>query len=337
MLALNALGRRGWCRLLCPLGALLGLVSKLPGIRRVVDAESCTGCGSCARSCPTLAIERDGGFASSAEECIVCLECLDACPTGASRFAATVEPLEIGFRQDRRDAVMGMGAAAAGLTAALLPLTRPDDAEILRPPSTTDGRLAELCVRCGACYSACPTGSLRPSLSVISKAGPWTPMLDVRPPHCTLNCNRCARVCPTDALHTPTEDERIALGLGAVAHIDQSRCKVWARGKECMKCQGACPIRGALNAVSDPEGRHPELSFPEVDPDLCVGCDQCSRSCAVSPAAIGTHVVEGMRPTDDKPQMPDWMRKLEEQRARQRSKRPPSPKVTPPASGRASG
>jgi len=56
IIALNALADRFWCRVLCPLGALLGLLSKIAILRPVVG-ETCTNCARCARACPLDAIE----------------------------------------------------------------------------------------------------------------------------------------------------------------------------------------------------------------------------------------------------------------------------------------
>ena len=125
-------------------------------------------------------------------------------------------------------------------------------------------------------------------------------MLDERPAHCTLNCNRCATVCPTGALYTPTQDERIEWGLGAVASVDRTRCRAWERNHACMACQSACPIAGALIGVSRPENMPPPTGMPSrmrvnpgppvqvpvVNATLCVGCNQCAAPCPVQPKGI---------------------------------------------------
>lgn len=296
VLLLNYFGRRVWCRTLCPLGGLLALLSRLPGFRRVVVAETCTSCAKCAVACPTGAVLRQEGYAVAAPECTVCMQCVDACPTGAAVFQteSAPRPTSPAWVLDRRDALLVAGATGLSLFATAIAPALGAENHILRPPATDERRLAELCVRCGACFAACPTGALRPSLSVTSTAGLWTPMLDERPAHCSLSCNLCATVCPTDAIHTHTAEEESLLGLNAVAHVNRSTCRAWGRGKRCLQCLAACPIRGALISIEDPmkgrSGRDSMLRVPEVDSELCIACNLCAEVCPVGPAAIGTHV-----------------------------------------------
>jgi polyferredoxin len=301
VIALNLVERRFWCHSLCPLGGLLGLISKVPGVRRVVDAETCTSCARCVKTCPTGAVERSAAFASSPAECTTCMRCVDECRSGADHFGFSGPSLLApGFDPTRRDALIAVGATGLGLAGVFVPFAaNADAAEILRPPASSEERLANLCVRCGACYGACPTGSLRPSVSFTSPAGPWTPMLDDRPAHCTLNCNRCAGPCPTDAIHTPTLDEAAALGLGVKAGVNRDRCRAWAGNRECMNCQTRCPIAGALVGQQRPTNLPVHrmgpstyvgapVQVPVINTDLCVGCNQCAEACVMTPAAIGS-------------------------------------------------
>ena len=62
---LNALADRFWCRYLCPLGALLGLVAKVQLLRPVIS-DGCGACGACAAACRLDAIEVGGRGASRA-------------------------------------------------------------------------------------------------------------------------------------------------------------------------------------------------------------------------------------------------------------------------------
>ncbi|NMB40718.1 MAG: 4Fe-4S binding protein [Firmicutes bacterium] len=49
----------------------------------VVDAELCTGCGSCADVCPTEAITVNDVAVVDPEECTDCGSCVDECPEEA--------------------------------------------------------------------------------------------------------------------------------------------------------------------------------------------------------------------------------------------------------------
>ena len=64
---LNVLADRFWCRYLCPLGALLGLVAKVQLLRPVMG-DGCGACGACAAACRVGAIEVGGREGPAAPE-----------------------------------------------------------------------------------------------------------------------------------------------------------------------------------------------------------------------------------------------------------------------------
>lgn len=84
----QAYQKRFWCRNLCPLGAMLGLIGSASPLRpRVGDA--CVACGRCRERCKTGAFQPAGGekaerYRAVAQECILCYACeREFCPVDA--------------------------------------------------------------------------------------------------------------------------------------------------------------------------------------------------------------------------------------------------------------
>jgi ferredoxin-type protein NapH len=75
MLVLFVTSKRPFCRALCPLGAILGVFSRV-GLIRLSVAHSCRNCGRCRSHCPVdLPVSHDANSA----ECIRCLSCTQHC------------------------------------------------------------------------------------------------------------------------------------------------------------------------------------------------------------------------------------------------------------------
>jgi len=70
---------RFFCKYLCPMGALYGLVSKLGLYRVRRDETLCIDCGKCDKVCPVDLPVSKGKDVTSAE-CLACGLCVNACP-----------------------------------------------------------------------------------------------------------------------------------------------------------------------------------------------------------------------------------------------------------------
>ena len=71
---------RFFCRTLCPLGLIYGLMNKISFYHLEVDSHQCINCGKCSKICK---MEVDPVKTPDAVECIRCGECVEACPKNA--------------------------------------------------------------------------------------------------------------------------------------------------------------------------------------------------------------------------------------------------------------
>ena len=272
ILGLNLVARRFWCRYLCPLGALVALLSKFSWLKRCV-ADSCPECKQCVPQCPMGTISRED-FSSDPGECLQCLNCHARCADASLTFKGGWSP-GLGYEYDpsRRQFLASLGT---GVVAASLPKTgllKAKNPYLLRPPGAREEEFVARCVRCGECITVCPHKGLRLALFEAGLEGLWTPMLVPRLGYCDYSCNACGQVCPSGAIPALSLEEKRKAVIGT-AVVDVDLCL------RCMTCKSRCPV-GAIDRV-EVEGK--TGTFPKVAPDRCIGCGLCEYICVMHTA-----------------------------------------------------
>jgi polyferredoxin len=71
--------RNFWCRLMCPYGALMGLVALVSPTRIRRNADACIDCAKCAVACPA-GLPVDTALSIRSAECTACMSCVNVCP-----------------------------------------------------------------------------------------------------------------------------------------------------------------------------------------------------------------------------------------------------------------
>ena len=300
ILGLNLVEKRFWCRYLCPLGALLGLLSRFSLLKRSVS-EGCTECGACGNVCPGAASpDVKGGWKDA--ECYYCWNCDDVCPNNAVSFGfggrKATPALDLGRRRVVVSALSGM-AAVPLLRVTPLGTANAKDPVLLRPPGSLEEKeFLARCVKCGECMKVCITNGLQPTLMEAGLEGIWSPMLVPRIGYCEYRCTLCGQVCPTGAIRRLSLPEKAKVRIG-LAMIDKGRCLPWAHGRPCIVCEEVCPTpKKAIwfeeAKVGDREGRKVIVKQPRVDLELCIGCGVCEAKCPVlgRPAITVTNLGE---------------------------------------------
>jgi polyferredoxin len=294
ILLANRFMPRFFCRVLCPLGALLGVLSRRAPFRIQRDVDKCTDCGKCVRHCQGAC---DPDRELRVAECHVCMNCIEDCPEDALHFglrrarSSAHKPIDVSRRRVVETAVA---------TAVLFPMLRSSvsagtlpTAPVIRPPgSLTEEEFLGRCIKCAACMRVCPTNVLQPALLEAGLEGLWTPVLVNRIGWCEQYCVACGQVCPTGAIRRITVAEKAGeppfeqpIRLGT-AFYDHGRCLPWAMHIPCIVCEEMCPtspkaIWYKTVQVPSRDGKAIELKQPYVEPGLCIGCGICENKCPV--------------------------------------------------------
>ncbi len=109
---------RFYCKYACPMGAFLGLISRLSIFKVRRNAETCIDCKACDKVCPVnLKVSEIDSMASP--ECIDCGECVSACPVKdtlaiAPPSGSALSPVATGALAVGTFAVLVGGATVTG-------------------------------------------------------------------------------------------------------------------------------------------------------------------------------------------------------------------------------
>lgn len=251
LIGMNLVIPRFFCRVLCPLGATLGLLSRWSVWRIERDPDKCTDCDLCLQNCEGAC---DPHTQLRKSECFVCFNCIEDCPHDALSFAMLpkrgheVAGPDVTKRRVLFAGLAGMlfypFARLAGRT------TKDFSAKVVRPPGSVEEReFLERCIKCDQCIRVCPTNVLQPAMFEAGLEGLWTPVMNFRMGFCQLNCTACGQVCPTGAIQRLSVEEKLGYGPYAeqgpvklgTAHYDLGRCLPWSKNIPCVVCEEVCP------------------------------------------------------------------------------------------------
>ena len=307
---------RLWCRSICPLGALLGAVSRWSILGLQKDASSCDKCNRCLMHCQG-GDDPIGGAPWRKAECLMCMNCVGSCPHDSLEFRFFRKEKEVASPDlGRRRTITGIaaGAAVVPLMRANTGMGKSRNEFLLRPPGAVDEpEFLSRCIRCGECMKVCPNNSLQPTFAEAGLEGLWSPTLVPRIGYCEPSCVLCSEVCPTGAIWEITPKEKgWVVGVGqqsqpirlGTAFYDRGRCLPWAMATECIVCEEWCPVSPKAIYVQeaqviDSAGNTKTLKQPRVDPSRCVGCGACEYACPLQehPAVYVTSIGESRSPS----------------------------------------
>ena len=294
---------RTWCNTICPVGTLLGVLSRFSLLAPVIDKEKCRKCGLCEKQCKASCIN------SAKEEidysrCVACMNCIDSCKEGAvkfgvrRRFFASAQN-DKGKQNDKdnqndkgRRAFITSGALLVGAAAKaqveskvdgglaeVSYATKPERKLPVVPAGSVSLRnLESHCVACQLCINACPDNVLRPSSSLHNF---MQPEMNFDKGYCRPECNTCSEVCPAGAIRPISIPEKTSIQIG-VAVINLDNCIINTDNAKCGHCARICPSKAITMVRKNPDDDK-SVRIPAVNEQKCIGCGACEHLCPARP------------------------------------------------------
>lgn len=252
---------RIFCTNFCPVGTILGLISKVSP-NKIYISDICVSCGMCERNCPSGCINSREKTVDN-ETCIKCLKCLSVCPQGGIKYG--IQPAKkIKFSLKRRQLIIAGAALAvfggmikAGIELKDKVVEKLKDV-ILPAGAGNKEDFLNRCINCNLCVSNCPNKIIKKADSSYNAVH-----LDYSEGFCKFDCHKCSQVCPSGAIKKISLEEKQKTRIG-MAMINEDKCS------KCGLCAFACPV----HAIIIEEGKVPVLNAVK-----CIGCGACKNAC----------------------------------------------------------
>jgi ferredoxin len=281
---------RLYCNTVCPVGTLLGLVSKISILRINFDESACTRCGRCSLRCKSSCIDFLK-YDVDVSRCVDCFNCIHACQDKALSYGVVrFKKKEHKTDESRRKVVAGSLLLLLGLSGKSYgqdkhaPTPKKDSTvrenktwPVSPPGSVSLEHFNKNCTACSLCITACPNRVLQPAIREYGLAGMMQPVMNYHKSFCTYNCTICNEVCPTGALTPLLLEAKKLIQIGKVTFI-KDNCIVKTEKTACGACSESCPTKAVY--MIPYEGN---LLIPELNVDICVGCGHCEFACPTVP------------------------------------------------------
>ena len=261
--------KRFFCTNICPVGAVLGLISRFSLLKIRIDEDKCTKCALCAKSCPCGSIDFAAHKVDN-ETCVKCFKCLNHCAHGALYYGLP-KAKKVAFNAKRRQFIVS-GLVLATFGAAFkggIDLSKAVASKVKKAILPAGGGkvedFANRCLNCNLCVKNCPMKIIKPATVNM----PYV-HLNYGDKYCDFNCHKCSEVCPSGAIKRLTLAEKQNTKIAA-AVINENICI------QCGVCAKECPKQ----IIIKERGEYPLIQF-----DKCIGCAKCASACPVKAITI---------------------------------------------------
>ncbi len=285
---------RSYCNTICPVGTVLGFLSRYAYLKPVINTEKCNGCGLCARNCKASCINSKE-HSIDYSRCVACMDCIGKCHQGAIAYAHPRKSAHTEKREEvshaRRNflTITSLFATTTflkaqekkvdGGLAVIEDKKIPDRATPITPAGSQSIRnFTQHCTACQLCVSVCPNQVLRPSSS-LSRL--MQPEMSYERGYCRPECTKCSEVCPAGAIRPITVADKSSTQIGHAVYVYEN-CVINTDGVECGNCARHCPT-GAIQMLPSIADDPNSPKLPVVNTERCIGCGACENLCPARP------------------------------------------------------
>lgn len=283
-----ALRGRLYCNTVCPVGALLGVLSRYSAFRMTFDKGACVKCARCMKACKAQCIDLKNNEIDYSR-CVACFDCEASCNEHGLRYRFV-------WGQKKQSSQQKSSACSCSLSKA-------DKTISGQPTATSSGISAPASSLPSSVMDGLPLTNRRAFLGA-SALGVLTTMTAyaadkkltaatvskraISPPgsqsvahfldHCTA-CHLCLEACPTKCLR-PAYMEYGAKGfLKPHLTFEQGFCNF-----DCTACADVCPA-GAILPLPLKQKQKTRIAKAHFDDQMCIvtkdkrDCGACSEHC----------------------------------------------------------
>ena len=289
---------RTYCNTVCPVGTLLGFLSRFSWFKPVIDASQCVSCKRCERNCKASCIDI-AHHQIDYSRCVACMDCIGKCPKDAIHYrhpskrelaagAQNVSPKsfsvkERGNRTQNEEAVQPLDSDSGNVMQAAQSRLNVKTAAAV-DTSRRKFLAASALLATSAALKA-QEKKVDGGLAVIEDKKVPHRATRILPPgsvnarhfaqHCT-GCQLCVANCPNGVLRPSTD----------LLHLMQPEMS-YERGycrPECVHCSEVCPA-GAIEPITVADKSATQIGHAVWIMDNCVPitdgqeCGNCARHC----------------------------------------------------------
>lgn len=305
---------RTYCNTICPVGTVLGFISRYSLFRITIDPEKCNKCSLCSRRCKAACIDFKS-YRIDNSRCVTCMDCIGTCNHGAISYkyhpigshhaagsqkgesivtaasSATNISSDNNMDNTRRSFFTATALVAAtslvkaqekkvdGGLATIEDKAIPHRNTPITPPGALGAHnMAQHCTACQLCVSVCPNQVLRPSTDLMKL---MQPEMSYERGYCRPECVKCSEVCPAGAILPISRVDKSSVQIGHAVWVKRN-CIPLTDGVECGNCARHCPV-GAIQMVPNVAEDKNSTKIPAINVERCIGCGACENLCPARP------------------------------------------------------